>query len=60
MPPDLVECAKCEGWFPGNSLDDVFLHATSACLRDRVAPAQRRRGASPRIRAATPAKRVLG
>ncbi len=35
--PELVECANCDCWFAGASLDDVFFHATGRCCRDTVA-----------------------
>jgi hypothetical protein len=36
-PPDLVVCAHCASWFAGGSLDDVFIHASSACRREAAA-----------------------
>lgn len=38
-PADLIECANCQRWFTGASLDDVFYHATCACSRDLPAAA---------------------
>jgi hypothetical protein len=35
--PDLIECANCDDWFAGASLDEVFYHATCACRRDAAA-----------------------
>jgi hypothetical protein len=43
---DLIECANCDCWFTGSSLDEVFYHATRACRRevagssDSVVPTQ--------------------
>lgn len=37
-PADLIECADCDCWFAGASLDDVFYHATRACRREVIAP----------------------
>lgn len=37
-PSDFIECANCERWFTGSSLDEVFYHATCACRRERAAP----------------------
>ena len=34
---DLVECANCDCWFAGASLDEVFRHATCACRRELAA-----------------------
>jgi hypothetical protein len=31
---DLIECANCDGWFAGASLDEVFYHGTCACCRE--------------------------
>jgi hypothetical protein len=36
-PPDLIECANCDCWFTGASLDEVFYHATAGCCRDTAA-----------------------
>lgn len=36
-PADLIECANCDCWFTGASLDEVFFHATCACRREVVA-----------------------
>lgn len=33
--PELVECANCDCWFAGASLDDVFFHATARCCREK-------------------------
>ena len=33
-PADLIECANCDCWFAGASLDEVFYHATCACRRE--------------------------
>ena len=37
-PSDFIECANCERWFTGSSLDEVFYHATCACRRQLAAP----------------------
>jgi hypothetical protein len=51
-PADLIECANCDCWFSGTSLDEVFYHATCACRRELAsatlamdADAERRRPA---------------
>lgn len=31
---DLIECANCDCWFAGASLDEVFYHGTCACRRE--------------------------
>jgi hypothetical protein len=46
-PADLIECANCEGWFTGASLDEVFYHATCACQRDLAASADAATAATP-------------
>jgi hypothetical protein len=39
-PADLIECANCDCWFTGASLDEVFYHATCACRRELAAAAE--------------------
>ena len=46
-PPDLIECANCDGWFTGASLDEVFYHATCACRRDLAPPVLPRESDTP-------------
>jgi hypothetical protein len=36
-PADFIECANCDRWFTGSSLDEVFYHATCACRRELTA-----------------------